>query len=388
MKRTSHPQQGFAHIVVVLIMLVAIGGLAFVAIRRVKSNNGGALAGCSGNQKVSMTHEPMDMSDVKSVAPMGLTAGAHVTPIDHLYFYPKSDQRDAAPVYAMADGFITSIEVRGVNVSSGEKRPPEYRLEMQHSCRTTSYFDLITKLDDSILAKAPDAATKGYSGKIAIKSGQVIGHIGAQSLDTAIYDNTKTLPGFIHPEMYKAEPWKVHTDDFFSYFPASQQAEMLAKNNRKVEPRSGKIDYDQPGKLIGNWFKEGTNGYAGPKNTQVGDGSGRGYWSGHLAIFYDAYDPTKITISIGEFKNGQPQAFAVKGNTPDPAKVDATSGVIKYELVTTSSGVGQNSYQMDNRVMGVVLVQVLPGEKIKFQVFPDATTAQVSGFTNPVTYER
>jgi len=80
--------------------------------------------------------------------------------------------------------------------------------------------------------------------------------------------------------------------------------------------------------------------------------------------------------------------FAVKGNTPDPAKVDSNSGIIKYELVATSSGAGQDSYQMDNRVMGVVLVQVLPGEKIKFQVFPDATATQVSGFTNPITYER
>lgn len=332
----------------------------------------------------------MDIGDVASVAPMGLTAGAHVTPIDHLYFYPKAGPRDKYPVYAMADGYITSIQVRGVNVSNGEQRPPEYRLEMQHTCRTTSYYDLITKLDNSITSKAPDATTKGYSGKIAIKSGQIIGWIGEQSLDTAIYDQDLTLPGFINPKTYEGEPWKVHTDDFFSYFSESLKAPMLAKNARTAEPRAGKIDYDQPGKLIGNWFKQGTNGYAGLKNTQVGDSSGRGYWSGHLAIFPYAYDPSLIIISIGDPGDGQPRAFQVKGNSPDPATISVSSGLVKYELTQEAPMPGQQ--QMGSgplQIQGVILVQVQSGEKLKAQVFMGKTAAQVSGFSAAaVMFER
>ncbi|HUS26116.1 MAG TPA: hypothetical protein VMY99_02090 [Nevskiaceae bacterium] len=389
-------QSGFAHIfILILIVMVVIGAAGFLVFSKDGSKEKGASANewkkdCTGTDRVAMTHKPMDMADVSTVSPLGLTAGAHVTPIDHLYFYPKEGPRDKYPVYAMADGAIIEIEVREVNVSSGESRPPEYRIIMQHSCQTISYFDLVTKLDPSILAKAPQAATKGFRGRIEIKAGQEVGRIGAQSLDTAIYNLDMTLKGFIHPSMYGAEPWKVHTDDFFSYFSEPNKGEMLAKNPRTVEPRSGKIDYDQAGKLIGNWFKQGTNGYAGPKNSHIGDGSGRGYWSGHLAIFYDALDPSKIDVSIGDFKNGQPMAFQVTDNKPDPADVSSSSGVVKYELLTAQQGVNQASgSSSSSRVEGVILVQVMPNEKLKVEIFPGKTAAQVTGFTSAaMNYER
>ena len=342
-------------------------------------------AGCTNKERVQMTNLPMNVNDVDTFTPYGLTAGGHVTPIDHLYFYPKSGPRDKYPVYAMADGFITEITVRGVNVDSGEKRPPEYRYMIQHSCQTISYYDLVTKLDQSILDKYPDAATKGMSGRFPVKAGQEVGRIGAQSLDTAVYNMDLTLPGFIHPEMYTAEPWKIHTDDFFSYFNAEHQAQMLALSQRKVKPYSGKIDYDQPGKLIGNWFIEGTNGYAGANKYGMGDGTGRGYWSSHLSVHYHAINPQNIVVSLGEFKDGDPQAFAVKGNTPDPVGISKDSGVVKYEL--TQLPQGQQSI-VSGSVLGVVLFQVLDGEKLKVEIFPDKTAAQVTGFVSPTTYER
>lgn len=403
MNKHKSSQSGFAHFfLLMIIVLVVIAGVGYLVYSKNKSTGGlfggggggqsqtGWDKGCKGDSRVAMTHQPMNMADVSTVSPMGLIAGAHVTPIDHLYFYPQEGPRDKYPVYAMADGAIIEIQPRGVNVGTGESRPTEYRIVMQHSCQTISYFDLVTKLDDAILQKAPDATTKGFNGRIDIKSGQEIGRIGAQSLDTAIYNLDLTLKGFITPELYKSEPWKIHSDDFFSYFSESMRNEMLAKNARVAEPRSGKIDYDQPGKLIGNWFKEGTNGYAGPEGSQyVGDGSGRGYWSGHLAIFYDAYDPSKVVISIGEFKNGQPEGFNVVGNAPDPAKVDASTGVVKYELTVAAQGANSQPQQGPTTVKGVVLAQVMSGEKLKFEIFPDKTASQVSGFTSAaVTYER
>ncbi len=415
MKRNKVLHSGFAHIWLVLCVVVVVALIGVIGTRVARKNSGLKLGpisigeesadsdndrdnewkkGCSGKDKVMMTHLPMNIDDVATVTPYGLVAGAHVTPIDHLYFYPKEGPRDKYPVYAMADGTIIGISVRGVNVSSGEQRPPEYRFEIQHSCQTVSYFDLVTKLDQSILKEAPDAATKGTNKRIAVKAGQEVGRIGAQSLDTAVYNMDLTLPGFITPSLYKAEPWKIHTDDFFSYFREPLLSQMLAKNARKAEPRSGKIDYDQPGKLIGNWFLEGTYGYAGSKSGTYGVGSGgRGYWSGHLAIFPDAYDPTMIIVSVGEFTNGQPEAFAVVGNTPDPAKVTKTDGVIKYELVQAPAGVGpdgqRTAQQGPQQVRGVILLQVLDGEKLKVETFVGKTGAQVSGFTSAAkTYER
>lgn len=401
MNQQKSKQSGFAHLfILALIVIIAIGGVGYYV--KIKSSKltkpSAALAsnsatgwdkGCTGNYKVAMTHMPMNIADVSNVAPMGLTAGAHVTPIDHLYFYQNPGPRDKYPVFAMADGTIIEIQVRNVSVDSGSSRPAEYRIVIQHSCQTISYFDLVTKLDSSILAKAPDAATKGFEGRIDVKSGQIIGWIGNQSLDTGIYNLGMTLKGFIHPALYSAEPWKVHTDDFFSYFSESLKSQMLAKNPRTDEPRSGKIDYDQPGKLIGNWFKQGTNGYAG-SGTNVGKGDGTGYWSTHLAIFYAAYNAKEIIVSIGSFVNNQPNAFSVAGNTPDPATITADSGIVKYELYKAEQGgsktINTNSNQPAD---GVILLQVLPGEKLKVEKFPGKTGAQVVGFTSAAEiYER
>src|SRR3989338_6645233 len=119
---------------------------------------------------------------------------------------------------------------------------------------------------------------------LSLKAGQLIGRIGGQTLDTAVYNMNLILPGFITPKLYDGEFWKIHTDDFFSYFNEPLKSQLLAINPRKTPPLSGKIDYDQPGKLIGNWFKEGSGGYAGVTgNTGVGS-NGRGYWNGHLSI--------------------------------------------------------------------------------------------------------
>lgn len=386
---------GFAHLGLILLLLLVVVAVAGAGLW-VKSKSGPQLRdgekqaqewtkGCTSSERIPMTHLPMRISDVASFSPYGLVAGAHVTPIDHLYFYPKEGPRDTYPVYAMADGFITEITVRGVQVDSGKPRPPEYRYMLQHSCQTVSYFDLITKIDESIIAEYPDVATKGMRGRFPVKAGQTVGWIGEQSLDTAIYNMDLTLPGFITPAMYDAEPWKIHTDDFFSYFSEAHQAEMQKLNKRKVKPYSGKIDYDQRGKLVGNWFKESTNGYAGANGYGAGDGTGHGYWSGHLAIFYHAMQPSTVVVSIGEFKDGKPQYFAVTGNTPDPATISKTNGLVKYELIQApqSDEVVQNT-----RPLGVALFRVLDGEKLQAEFFPDKTAAQVSGFVTPSTYER
>lgn len=397
MRNIQGRQSGFAHVGLFLLLVLAAVVIGVVGLKVMNSSDNNSLEGnqensekqwtkgCTNKNRVNLTHLPMDIKDVDSFTPYGATAGAHVTPIDHLYFYPKAGPRDKYPVYAMADGFITEITVRGINVDSGESRPPEYRYVLQHSCETITYFDLVTKIDDSVLKEYPKAASEGMRGRFPVKAGQIVGWIGGQSLDTAVYNMNLILPGFITPEMYIAEPWKIHTDDFFSYFNEEHQAQMLAISNRKVKPYSGKIDYDQPGKLIGNWFKEGTNGYAGANDSGIGDGTGRGYWSGHLAIFYHHVNPSLVIVSLGEFKDGDPQAFAVAGNAPDPATVTASSGVVKYELEQPPDHDGALEASF---VQGVVMFQVLEGEKLKAEIFPDKKASQVSDFLNPIIYER
>ena len=103
---------------------------------------------------------------------------------------------------------------------------------------------------------------------------------------------------------------------------------------------------------------------------------------------------------MGDF-NGEAQQFGVQGNTPDPATVDVSDGIVKYELVRydhlTDQGVSWDrvhfakvtSTKPSSGVEGVVLVEMLGDRKIKFEAFPGKTASQVSGFTGKVkVYER
>jgi hypothetical protein len=332
----------------------------------------------------------MNIGDVGQILPLGTVVGGHVTPIDHLYFSPIefNSPRDAYPVYAMANADIIEISVRRQVVGTGEERPPEYRIVMQHSCQTVSYFDLVTSLSQEILDQVPQLATRDHVGdiRIPIEAGQEIARIGGQTLDTAIYNMDLILPGFISPELYEAESWKIHTDDFYSYFSEALVEEMYTVTLRQEEPRSGKIDWDIPGKLIGNWFLEGTNGYEG-----IRDDKGA-YWAGHLHIGYDAILSDNIWVSIGDY-DGEALQFYVKGNSPAPEDVGVETGLVKYEL-TQRDNVNSieevlNYKRSENTVLGVILLQVLEDEKLKVEIFPGMTGNQVTGFSSDaVIYER
>ncbi len=393
--------QNGSHLVGIILFVAVLGVVGFVGMRVLSKHNNSKASGpdglgasgqiakdCKSSGTVKMQHMPMDLSDVGSIVPAGTLAGAHVTPIDHLYFYPKDmKHRDAAPVYAMADGFIVDYSERTQSVDTGATKQGEFRLFIQHTCDFYSYFDLMTSLDDSIAAKL-----KGGDRHLAIKAGQVLGRVGAQSLDTAIYNYAMVLPGFIHPDLYKGEDWKVHTDDFFAYFDEPMLAQMLALNTRKVKPYGGKIDYDVAGKLRGNWFLQGTNGYAGPKEDQAGqNGDGKGYWSGHFSIAPDAVKPEQLNISFGDYQ-GKATQFTALIPSPDPATVGVSDGIVKYELTSYAiSGFSEigSGPQRNLSVVGTVLLQVLDGEKLKMEAFPSKTAAQVASFTSAVkTYER
>ncbi len=397
MKKLNQNGSHVVGILVAIFVLIAIGAIGM----RVMSKDKHIVAGtgsiqatstktnCKGKGTVQLTHEPMDMSDVSTIMPIGTLAGAHVTPIDHLYFYPKDmTNRDAAPVYAMADGYIISYGERSTRVDNGSAQKPEYQLYFQHSCSFLTYYDLLTSLDPSL--KAEIDKTGGKNLHIPVKSGQVIGRVGAQSLDTAVYNLDLTLKGFVNPDSYKTEAYKLHTDDFFKYFSASNKAEMLAKNPRKFEPVSGKIDYDIDGKLIGNWFEKGSNGYAGG-GQRVGNSNGQGYWTTHLAIVPDAITQNLIDLSFGDY-NGQPTQFSAASGSPDPATVGQDSGVVKYEFVRyTPSGPNPTGGVMtpSTQVVGTALFQLTDKRVLKMEVFPSKTAAQVSGFTTSAkTYVR
>jgi len=352
---------------------------------------------CEGEGSVELTASPMKEEDYKHLIPHGLVIGNHVTPIDHGYFAPADYDSpiDSYDVYAMADGQVVDISTRPRQDKNGNKFF-DYRLVFSHSCTFLTYFDLVTSLTPKLQRayeqnKRPD--NNAYTS-VSVKAGELIGKIGGQTLDYAVWDTTKPLSGFVVPEHYDREPWKIYTAEPFDYFSEDIKELLMAKNLRSVEPFGGKIDYDIDGKLIGNWFLEGTD-YGGRPGQERGE-----YHTGHFSIAPEHLDPTFYIFSIGDYQ-GDPKQFGVKRENLNPAEVDVNSGLVKYDLVDfqyiTPNG---NVWDRDTlvkgliireatRVHGCALVQMTADRTIKLELFPRQLCNNVNTFsTNTRIYKR
>ena len=179
----------------------------------------------------------------------------------------------------------------------------------------------------------------------------------------------------------------------FGYFESNLQTQLKDKSLRTVPPVGGKIDYDINGKLVGNWFREGTAGYKG-------NGDDCTYYECHLAIVYDNVMPNLIRIAIpnsnidASLCNVCFDVYGIKGNSPDPVNVDTKTGPVKYELVgrqftgNERHGV-RSAVNLDDKILGVFLVEMLSDNRIKVEVFPNKTASEVAGFTSTAKiYER
>jgi len=317
--------------------------------------------------------------------------GAHVTPVDHQYYYWNELQvpLEKYPVYSPADGHV-------INVQFLEN---DYIVFIEHSRDVQTEFIHLEKLVGP-LADIDGKVSwhKPAYVRVPVKAGEMIAlDGGTNGFDFSVHDYSMTLPGFINPDSYVAEPWKVHTADPYDYFIEPVLSQLLEKNVRQVEPLGGKIDYDIPGRLIGNWFVEDTNGYAGLRQTSepIKPDQQTGYWNTHLAVAPDPIDPTAIIVSMGWFE-GKTAQLAIKDINPHPEDVSVETGPVKYELVEWQYVYGEDlkpwagitrKAEKDIRIQtgasfrGVVLFQLLDDGHLKFEAFPCTTSEEVQFFT-------
>lgn len=344
-----------------------------------------------GKGPVKLSHLPIREEDIGSIGPLGMMVHGHVTPSDHLGVAPKDPAAPKAhyPVVAPANGFIVDLQRPptgnpdpGVRNYSGD-----YRIIIEHSSTCYSWLGLVDRLDASVLDAIGEEPRPGapVGVRVPVKAGQTIAWSGgSHGIDYTLLDTTKTLKGFIDLKQFQnRDPWKPHVVDPFDYMDEPLRSRLLKLNPRTVEPRGGKIDYDIAARLVGNWYELGTGGYAG-QNRRLD------YWVGHLAFAYHHIDASKIVVSLGNF-DGRPRQFWVKGNSPDPAKISESDGLVKYELVYAAINNAGVPYEgLDtNRVQGVVLAQVLPGRQIKVETFSGKTARDVTGFSDAAkVYER
>lgn len=356
--------------------------------------------GCK-QRDVTFSSAPMKLEELAYIRPLGAVSDGHVTPTDHVYIGgPNPNAADSTYAVVMpADGTVTAVSAmpaQYIGDRTGQQVAAEdHRIVISHSCRYFSIYIHIHKLGDKLTAAVGKLQpNESKQANVELKAGEVVGYIGGSTFDWTPIDTSVTLKGFITPSKYEGESWKIHTVSPFDLYTGELKARLEAKSLRTVAPVGGKIDYDQPGKLIGNWFKQGTGGYAGLS----GNNGGR-YWDGHLSIAPDYIDPASTIVSIGNW-SGSAKQMLVRGMV-DPAKVGEQEGVVKYELLRLTyenpSNPGADARMptkglkpsQNSTFEGTIIFQVLPGEKLKVETFPGRSAAQVSGFTaNAQIYER
>ena len=342
---------------------------------------------CQGEGTVTFTYSPMKIEDIGRIEPYGAMIDAYVIPTSHGYISPLEfySEQDKYPVFAIADGYIVQVSYRGEAVGdrTTKKVAGDYQMYFEHSCTFYSYYDLLTSLSPGI-EKEVDKLTGSFWNKrvrIPVKAGQLVGRIGGRTVDFAVWNFGKEPAYFANPKSYIGDEDRFFLEDMFLYFQEPLKSQLLAKNVRVAEPRSGRVDYDKKGKLVGNWFRVGSGGFVGlqSKQRKVGDR----YWDGHLSISYDFIDPTTLKFSIGNF-NGKAAQFSIVGNSPDPSTIGVESGIIKYELLSATA-----PNTPSGLFMGTVLLEVIEQGRLKLELFPDKHANALNSFTNQVLiYER
>ena len=345
-------------------------------------------------ENIMFDYPPVGLNNVVFIEPLGAMIGNHVTPIDHQYYMALDhmllDQAAIiVDVYSPASGTVTQIQHMSSLPGDEITFIDDYRIVIEHTSTISSIYIHLDTLSAKIAAVAPPPGEYA-SVSVDVQAGEIIGYYTG-TIDYNVVDENVVLTGFVIPASYQAEPWKIHTPDPFDYFNEPIKSQLIEKCLRTAEPVGGKIDYDIDGRLIGSWFKENTNGYAGidPAN----------YWVGHLSVVYHTVDPEHIIVSLGSYNN-QPSQFGVKNNSPDPANVSVDTGQILYELVDYDYYDGDVRWDRESLVkglklrnsdfvQGVVLFQLLEDRRLKVEIFPDTTAAGVGTFTqNAMIYVR
>lgn len=361
----------------------------------------GQLGGGCQNREVSFTHTPIALNQIGFIYPLGRVGDAHVTPTDHAYIAPvnQKETRDVYDIVSPADGEVVSVQSMPAQTvgdsGKGTRAPEDYRIILRFSCRYYAIFihahALAPKVQKAVGTISP-SETKFIT--VPVKAGEPVAKMSGQWLDWSMNDTQSTLSGFIHPKLYESEPWKIHTVDPFSVYSGDIKNKLIALSARSVAPFGGKIDYDEPGRAIGNWFAQGTGGFAAKP--------GGRFWDGHLAIIPDAIDPSRTSFSFGNWQ-GRAEQFMARDNF-NPAAVTVSSGPVKVELTEVGEylqangqpwNMGQDkpvkplTMKLPRNLAGTVLLQVLPGEKLRLEKFPGQAQEQVTSFTPAAqTFER
>jgi len=337
-----------------------------------------------GSGSVTFSITPMGENDYYAITPLGAVSGGdHTFPTDHGGFlwdnpenYPPS--YDVVVPYG---GVITEIRYTKSAWPSGSGQSGtynDYRVRIEHTNEFRSFIGHISELDDTILAQTgtlSEGDNRFFDEPIEVEMSDILGKAGGRpGAQTAliwwIIDESVTL-NYANPDRYNQFAHAVH---FITCCEESLQTKLISKlgggspfyHTRTADPLWGKVDFDESGKLVGNWFEENID----PDDPMA-------YYEKHLSFVYNMWDPTKITIGVGGTLGITATVYNVDGNTPDPATVTISSGQTVYNLHGTED-FGEAS------LTATILVELVGDDRIKIEGFTG--TQSSPSFTSNAKY--
>jgi len=292
------------------------------------------------------TVSPIDTASIQYIVPLGnMGPWAHTLPTDHIYVYHGVGTGAVAPeaIVVPAAGTVDFlIHPDGSN---------EVKLAIRVNSTYSYYFDHLT------LAPGIGLGTH-------LDTGAAVGTSVGIAFDFAVVNYALTL-GFVNPLRYGGTGgYTVHTDAPLKYFTEPIRSALYAKVQREGPELDGRIDYDVPGTLSGNWFAEGL-----PPSMSMGGDMNTG--TKQLAFARDVRYPDRLRISIGGL--GLTGVWGVPPNTADFSSVTPASGIVTYRLLYPGDPGGPAGTQQ----AGLLVAQMLDNERIRVQAVADqtATTA-------------
>jgi hypothetical protein len=303
-----------------------------------------------------MEVSPLPLDKIRAIIPLGNLnpRGGHVFPTDHIYF-DYGGQPDL-PVTAPAAGRVFAIQSQSVG---------DFKIEIrvnEHLCYYLAHLYVDPGIQDGN----------------QVKAGQVIGRASAQSwLDLGAYDSRIRLKGFIHAARYPSPT--LQTVSPLSLFEEPLQSQLKAKVAREGTNKDGRIDFDQRGRLVGNWFHQTLS----PEESQRGQPN---VWAKQLAFVYDVRQPNAVRISIGGTV-ATAGIYAVPTSAPDPASVGVETGLVKYPLLVPQENTPGFPAPFD--AAGFLLVQLIGENQLKVAYFSINAVGTADGFASKASiYER
>src|SRR4051812_9379080 len=280
------------------------------------------------------TASPMALSAISFVTPLGnLNPPIHVYPTDHIYLIPVSSVAGANPIAAAAAGTVINMY---------QPSGTDWKIMIKVDRSFYYYYDHVTP-------------ASGVSTGSAVTAGQIIGTNSgnASAVDFGLYNfNNPPLAGILNACVLRGV---AQVDAPLKYFAGALQSSLYAKVSVSgAATKDGRIDYDESGKLVGNWVITGKN----PQSSPADD----------LAFTYNVSSHA-LRVSAGSSLSGG-GSWAVQTGAPDFATITQASGQVNYRLYPTIGG----DSSPPGTEFGVLAVQVISATRIKVEVFPGNLT--------------